>query len=900
MSADCDCCTGIGVETPEAVENRPGLPAISYRIGDYGRFRASMLAAVGATTAHGLRTRETADFSIALLDACAVVGDVLTFYSERIANEAYLRTAVELVSVGELSRLIGYAPAPGCSASVYLAFRLNDPPAIADLGSPGGASVSLMKLSSALGTVITAGTRVQSVPGPGEMPQTFETGADLDARWVANALKPMSRRPYPSGSADIDALFVTSAAGRTVGANLLLAAGSTLRLRTVVGVTSDSDGGARLDLDGGAAPSAPPAPPTANPVWAPAGAFSDALVAETIDGLDWAAADLDTLIVRQGWSTDAVEAAINDSRTPAVAGSALSAWTVRPAALFGASAPRWDSLPPIFRFAYLDAATQQNIPPIYASNWEGATVGYPGSAWATDGTLDLDNIYAAAAPGARIVFVDGATTITAIIAKVRTLTRSLYSVTARVTNVALQGVSGGGLGSLHPRTTAVYIQDAPMALAPTQVADDVAGKTVTLDRCILRLDLGRQVLVTGERRDRPGRTSVEVATVAEIRLIDGFTTLTFTDALDGAYAIDTVSFNANVALATQGESLGEVLGAGDAGHAFQRFALKQPPLTWTTAANPRGVDAALTVRVNGVAWKRIDFLYGAASTDRVYALTRDLTGATVVQFGDGSAFGARLPTGSENVTAAYRRGIGAAANVAEGQISLLMTRPPGVKDVVNPLAASGGDDPETADEARSNAPFAVKTLGRIVTMADYGDFVRASAGVAKARVDLAWRGGQRLIVITVAGAAGAAIPDASPAHDALVCAINAAAEAQYSVVLRTFRPRSFAVAASVRLDPDYLQDAVFAQITNALHATFAFAARGFGQTVFASEVVAAIQAVPGVVALELDRFDYTDAASPGVQSRLDAEAALSGSDVVGAELLTLDVAPPVLTVATWS
>src|SRR5207244_11594930 len=40
-----------------------------------------------------LRTRRRDDPAIALLDAWATVGDVLTFYSERIANEGFLRTA---------------------------------------------------------------------------------------------------------------------------------------------------------------------------------------------------------------------------------------------------------------------------------------------------------------------------------------------------------------------------------------------------------------------------------------------------------------------------------------------------------------------------------------------------------------------------------------------------------------------------------------------------------------------------------------------------------------------------------------------------------------------------------------------------------------------------------------
>ena len=46
-----------------------------------------------------LTTRDNSDPTIAVLDAFAVMGDVLTFYQERIANEGYLRTATERRSI---------------------------------------------------------------------------------------------------------------------------------------------------------------------------------------------------------------------------------------------------------------------------------------------------------------------------------------------------------------------------------------------------------------------------------------------------------------------------------------------------------------------------------------------------------------------------------------------------------------------------------------------------------------------------------------------------------------------------------------------------------------------------------------------------------------------------------
>src|SRR5216684_389322 len=178
----CGCCApGPSLNT---LFNRPGLSALAYRIGSYGIFLQRLLDEIhsvtipdgpnqGAKPLATLTTRALDDPSIALLDAWAVVADVLTFYEERIANEGYLRTATERRSVMELARLVGYRLRRGISSSVYLAFTVSD-------GFNG---------------IIPPGTRAQSIPGTGEKPQPFETYVDLPARDVWNNLKPRLTRP---------------------------------------------------------------------------------------------------------------------------------------------------------------------------------------------------------------------------------------------------------------------------------------------------------------------------------------------------------------------------------------------------------------------------------------------------------------------------------------------------------------------------------------------------------------------------------------------------------------------------------------------------------------------------------------------------------------------------------
>ena len=62
-----------------------------------------------------------------------------------------------------------------------------------------------------------------------------------------------------------------------------------------------------------------------------------------------------------------------------------------------------------------------------------------------------------------------------------------------------------------------------------------------------------------------------------------------------------------------------------------------------------------------------------------------------------------------------------------------------------------------------------------------------------------------------------------------------------------------------------------------------------------SEVIAAIQAVPGVVAVDLDRFARTDQSLPSIQPRLIADRPAMGADWGGAGSGTVVVRPESLT-----
>ena len=182
----CGCCE---TSSPEpTLHNRPGLPTLAYRIGTHGAFLRRMQARLpsmrlpdgphaGQRPLANLTTRAVDDPAMALLDASAVLMDVLTFYQERIANEGYLRTATERRSVLELARAIGYELQPGC----------------------GGKRLPGLQCGHGRGSA-TDRHHAEGHPGA-EHPRSRRAAADVrnerraDARGEWNALKPRLTRP---------------------------------------------------------------------------------------------------------------------------------------------------------------------------------------------------------------------------------------------------------------------------------------------------------------------------------------------------------------------------------------------------------------------------------------------------------------------------------------------------------------------------------------------------------------------------------------------------------------------------------------------------------------------------------------------------------------------------------
>lgn len=522
-------------------------------------------------------------------------------------------------------------------------------------------------------------------------------------------------------------------------------------------------------------------------------------------------------------------------------------------------------------------------------------------------TIYLDREYDKILPGSWIVIESPGRSEPFQVVAVKTQTVSAFGVSAAVTVLTLDGTwvfhfpdSTPADDALVQRKllygTRVYAQSELVELVDEPVTLDITGEMVELDGLYEGLHSGKWVIVEGERTDLPGAARVKGAELVmianvlqDVQMVDEDTPLpgdrphTFLQlarsGLNYRYRRGTVKVYANVVKATHGETHTQVLGGGDASKPFQTFELLFKPLTYLPAPTAVGVEAALQLRVNNILWHEAPNLAALSPTNREYLVKIDDDGKTWVIFGDG-VHGARLPTAPENVRARYRSGMGKAGNVRGGGINLLLSRPPGVKEAVNPLPASGGADREGPSGIRRSAPLALKALDRLVSVQDYEDFCRIYAGIGKSRaVELPAAGGF-LVHITIAGDEDIPIDPAGDLYRNLVAALRKLGDPHQPFRIAQRERILPVISAGVRLQPDYAWEFVEPQVRAALLQLLSFENRELGEDITSSEVIAAIQSVPGVYYTDLDILDRVD------QARLESFLRLQGEQK-GEETLDL-------------
>jgi len=779
-------------EFPPPLRIPAGLETLPRQIAGFPEFRRALLAALSQQPALvNWRARQGDDLGVMLLEMWAYVGDVVSFYDQVIANEAYLRTATQLTSLRHLTQLLGYIPRPAVASWVDLAIQVT-----------GRRPV-----------VLPRGTAFRSTAFDGEPPQVFElvtsaTVHPLNNRWLLERSRPSTLGP-PSATdpsqVTVTALLLQNASRMTIGERLLVQAGTEAVGVTVAHVESviAEDGQSYREV-------------------------------QFADGISLPASTRpETVTISRPTLSAALWTLTN---TPAIAGNTLLLDS-----LYRQIRPR--------QWVQIDNGTQAVWRQVQQAGDRTLSLPSPGPTEITLAAEDEDDSPSTAILEAPTLSVP---TTQLLVHPSVGLSGNANEMTVRYGLVSV--------GTVTASLSLTVSRADPLAIVHRRTLPSPAtAPTWTPPQRFFLQDVNQQGVVVSGRLDR------STGQVIPDDGVDWQPPLTAPVEVFG-----------NVVTAIRGETvIGEVLGSGDATQANQTFTLKKQPLTYVaapTTADDRGVASSLTVYVNGVKWSEVSTFFKAGPDDPVYILRTTDAGATVVLFGDGVR-GLRLPSGRDNVTADYRFGAGAASPPA-GAITQLAKPVPGITTVRNPVAAQGGADAASVQDLKTYAPKSVLILGRAVSLPDMAAVAASVPGVRAVAVGWHWSGRRqrRVAQIWYIGASGIE-----------------------SLLLKTLRQRSapavvfdvdravsvpVTLAIAIELDERYVPASVVSEIQDVLLAPktgYLVPERiGIGQPLYRSQLLGAIEAVPGTVAvrhLEWNGTAFTQfAKQPGAGHYFDFES----------------------------
>ena len=809
---------------PATISNRAGLSHIDFRIGTYTDIREYLLRGLDVDpTLLGWTHRKADDPGIALLEGAAILGDILTFYQELYANEAYLRTSRWRESVADLVKLLGYRLTPGVGGHGNFAFELH-----------GSAPV-----------LVPSGFPITAQLDSAATPDDFQTSSDLTA--------------YPQLSRFRFYRPRNPAAPIAPGANQLEIA--------AVGGAGDIDSIDALDLKAGdrvlLAPNASIFD-DANPDLAH---FvlqkTEILVVKKVERV------LDRRIIT-------FEGALTGARPANVTAYKLG----RSFRHFGAAAPALMTKLSGGSVTQETTLVDRNIT---AASFD--ELNYYTSFAPTDMPLDRE-VSDLAAGGTLVCEADHTTwfgtvhiTVARRITAVRSFTATWGNVTGATTIVSLdsnlvRNYLAPLLSPVDIRTARFHeTKSAPLTLRAlsTWPAGPFPNATVSAFGTLADMTAlaGRGLLLRGDDGNvqslavlsRPedfsliGRDAVH-QWMWPVKL-DHVPTPFTRDDFDEVTPHVTVF--GNVVEATQGKQQRDaILGNGDARLSYQTFKIPKSPLTYLAIAGDTPPETPeLEIWITDRRWTRVQSLFGRGAKEEVYVVREDANGDSWVQFGDGEA-GARLTSGLNNIVAKWRVGVNAHGFLKESTTPQAGAQLERLDKVRLPGLVAGGAPPETGGHARQTAPGRVQSLDRLVSLRDYETETMTIAGVALASARWATVDNVPAVVLTLLMDSGREA-EIDAVRQSVTTANRCRGPRRFPVIAVQGHRRWTYLSAKITLDPSWDESVVLAAITDALlhevgddddvtpAGLFTLAARGFGEPEYATRIEGVIQQVGGVV-----------------------------------------------------
>lgn len=321
-----------------------------------------------------------------------------------------------------------------------------------------------------------------------------------------------------------------------------------------------------------------------------------------------------------------------------------------------------------------------------------------------------------------------------------------------------------------------------------------------------------------------------------------------------------VTVYGNLVAANQGKTEKEaVLGNGDSRQKFQTFKLPKSPLTYHNLPGETPSEVPeLQVYVNEILWQRVSSLFNRKPDAEIYIVREDANGDSWVQFGDGKT-GKQLPSGVKNIVAKYRTGIGAYGQLKPETKVQASGRLDRLDKIHLPGIVTGGEIPESGENAKEAAPGKIQSLDRIVSLQDFESETLAIPGVSQALATWELVDNIPSVVITVLMETGRTQEFAEVAK--ILSHYNRCRGSQrFPIEVRKGDRKYVSIAANVAFNPSFRQELVSKAIQAALGVTgesngvFALKNRRFGQKEYATRIAGVIQNVAGVLWVEVIGF----------------------------------------------
>lgn len=234
-------------------------------------------------------------------------------------------------------------------------------------------------------------------------------------------------------------------------------------------------------------------------------------------------------------------------------------------------------------------------------------------------------------------------------------------------------------------------------------------------------------------------------------------------------------------------------------------------------ANQPVLDGTLKLTVDegdgDIEWTEVEDFFSSMPDDCHYVLDRT---TAEVRFGRGAALRVPIanPNNPANVTAQhYRFGGGKLGNVGAGKLTDLRASIQGIDSdgISNLVAATGGGDEETLDEAQNRAQETLKSHERAVTAEDFELQARSAGGVARAKALPLFN--PQFPGVQVPGVVSVIVVPDTVASDVLTDPAPMPTEATLRTVCAVLDQRRLATTELYALAPTYTELVVTATIT---------------------------------------------------------------------------------------